>query len=169
MIDETTPLVHHTRDWAAISFYRNPDCVPEDFNLLGFFDAPRAFDCVLTVEGFEIWRHGPWAGDPAPIQTESFGLGAVPIWFVPWGELERAIGESGAPGEKHLMLGELEDLSSLLKGSASYFRETLHPSQPGRQTKTQIVARGTLEDGRAFFFQVSETNNQLKHVSIEFK
>jgi len=109
-------LVHNDGKWAAISFYRQPSCVPEDFNLLDFFDAPGAFDCELTVEGFEIWRNGPEAGDSAPIQTVSFGLGAVPVWFVRSDELE-----------------------------------------------------GEVADGRAFFFQVKETHNQLKHVSIHFK
>jgi len=46
-----------------------------------------------------------------------------------------------ADGE--LTIAELGRLSTLRKGSASYFKETLHPSQPGRNTKTQIVAKGT--------------------------
>jgi hypothetical protein len=31
--------------WAAIVFYRLPECVPQDFNLLRFFDPPRGFEC----------------------------------------------------------------------------------------------------------------------------
>jgi hypothetical protein len=156
------PLVHHTADWAAITFYRDTACIPSDFNLLDFFDAPRAFGCPLTVEGFEIWRKGPWAGDLSPIQTLSYGLGAVPVWFVEWDELQEAMGDG------MLTLAELESLSSLVKGSAYYFKETLHPSQGARQTKTEITARGTLEAGDSFFFQVEETHSQLKHVTIEF-
>lgn len=165
-LSEAPALVHHTEKWAAITFYRTPSCVPAGFNLLDFFDAPGAFDCTLTVEGFEIWRNGPLAGDLSPIQTESFGLGAVPIWFVDWDQLQDAM-------EGGLTMTELAALPSLRIGSASFFKETLHPSGGAQRTKTQIVARGTwsaVEDGSgAFFFQVEETNNQLKHVAIEFK
>jgi len=156
------PLVHNDGQWAAITFYRDPETVPADFNLLDFFDAPRAFDSPLTVEGFEIWRNGPSAGDQSPIQVVSYGLGAVPIWFVDWSELQTAMVGG-------LTVGELASLPSLKRGSAVYFKETLHPYQEGRQTKTEIVARGTLGDSGSFFFQVEETHNQLKHVKIEFK
>jgi hypothetical protein len=38
------------REWAAIAFYRPPACVPDDFNLLDFFD-PNAMDCPsVTVQ-----------------------------------------------------------------------------------------------------------------------
>jgi hypothetical protein len=156
-------LVHNDGKWAAISFYRQPACVPADFNLLAFFDAPRAFGCELTVEGFEIWRNGPWAGDVSPIQVASFGVGAVPVWFVRSYELEAAV-DDGV-----LTMAELEGCASLRKGLASSFKETLHPLGGARQTKTQIVARGSLEDGGAFLFQVEETHTQLKHVLIQFK
>ncbi len=155
-------LVHNDGVWAAITFYRDPECVPGDFNLLDFFDAPRAFGCTLTVEGFEIWRNGPWAGDSGPIQTVSYGLGNVPIWFVEMSDLESAISDGV------LTVGELEGLPSLMKGSALFFRETLHPSNAAQQTKTQIVAQGILDEGGSFFLQVEETHNELKHVKIQF-
>jgi hypothetical protein len=155
-------LVHNDGKWAAISFYRDPSCVPEDFNLLDFFDAPRAFGCELTVQGFEIWRNGPWAGDAGPIQAVSFGLGGVPIWFVRMDELDEAVADG------MLTLAELESCATLRKGLAASFKETLHPFGIAKQTKTEIVARGTLAGGEAFFFQVEETHNQLKHVSIRF-
>lgn len=158
-------LVHTDGDWAAITFYRDPETVPGDFNLLDFFDAPRAFDSPLTVEGFEIWRIAPWleGADEAPIQVMSFGLGAVPICFVTMTDLRNALLDDV------LTVDELLSLSSLKKGSAVYFKETLHPSQAAQQTKTQIVAKGTLDHGGSFFFQVEETHDQLKHVKIQFK
>ena len=156
-------LVHNDGRWAAISFFRQPSCVPEDFDLLDFFDAPRAFGCELTMEGFEIWRNGPWAGDVSPIQTVSFGLGAVPIWFVRVDELE------GALADDELTVTELEGCATLRKGLATYFKETLHPSGGAQQTKTEVVARGTLASGDAFLFQAEETHNELKHVLIRFK
>jgi hypothetical protein len=156
-------LVHNDGQWAAITFYRQPSCVPPDFDLLDFFDAPRAFGCWLTVEGFEIWRHGPAAGDLGPIQTVSFGLGEVPIWFVETAELQDKVADDV------LTLGELEGCATLRKGVASSFKETLHPYQIARQTKLQIVARGALPDGGTFFLQVEETHLQPKHVSIQFR
>jgi hypothetical protein len=149
--------------WAAVVFFRQPSCVPEDFNLLDFFDVPRVFGCELTVEGFEIWRNGPSAGDVAPIQAVSFGLGAVPVWFVSAAELQDKVGDGV------LTIGELEECRSLQMGSASYFKETLHPSGGARQSKVQIVARGALPSGDTFFLQVEATHNQLKHVSIQFR
>lgn len=156
-------LVHNDGTWAAITFYRDPECVPADFNLLDFFDAPRTFECTLTVEGFEICRNGPWAGDMSPIQTVSYGLGAVPIWFVELSEPQPAINDGV------LTVSELVSLSSLEKGSAVFFKETLHPFQSAQQTKTQIVAQGILDAGGSFFFQAEETHNQLKHVRIQFR
>jgi len=156
-------FVHNDGEWAGITFYREASCVPEDFNLLDFFDAPRAFSCGLTVEGFEIWRNGPLAGDGGPIQTVSFGLGAVPIWFVRVDELE------GALADDVLTVAELEACVTLRKGLATYFKETLHPSQGAQQTKTEVVARGTLPSGEAFLFQAEETHVELKHVLIRFK
>ncbi len=163
---ETLPngevLIHNDGKWAAITFYRDPATVPTDFNLLNFFDAPRAFDSPMTVEGFEIWRNGP-SEDAAPIQTVSYGLGAVPIWFVEMSYLEPAVADGS------LDMIELESLPTLIKGSAIFFKETLHPANgPAPQTKTQIVAEGLLQNGHSFFFQVEETHNQLKHVTIQF-
>jgi hypothetical protein len=155
-------FAHNDGVWAAITFYRGPSCVPADFNLLDFFDAPRAFGCELTVEGFEIWRNGPWAGDAGPIQTVSYGLGAVPIWFVRVSELEDAL-DDGV-----LTVGELEHCASLQQGAASFFKETLHPAGIARQTNLQLVARGALPSGGTFFFQAEETHFRLKHVVIQF-
>ncbi|MBP1596987.1 MAG: hypothetical protein H6Q05_2364 [Acidobacteria bacterium] len=163
-------LVHNDGEWAAITFYRDPAIVPADFNLLDFFDPgldimSDAARESLTVEGFEIWRIAPWepGADSAPIQEHSFGLGAVPIWFVKMGELEDAYSDGA------LYMTEMESLPSLNKGSAVYFKETLHPSQAAQQTKTQVVAKGTLDQGGSFLFQVEETHDELKHVVIQFK
>ena len=50
--------------WAIIAFYRDPACIPADFNLLTFFDAPAAFGCPHTVEGFTLWYGEAFAGAP---------------------------------------------------------------------------------------------------------
>lgn len=74
-------FVIHDDTTAAIAFYRDPSCVPLTFNLLNLFDAPRAFGCPLTVDGFDVWKNGPPPVDQGPIQSETRGLGAVPVWF----------------------------------------------------------------------------------------
>lgn len=155
--------VFHTDEWAAIPFYRPPECVPADFNLLDFFDVPGAFACnPMTIEQSTIWKHGPET-DPAPIHARSFGLGAVPIWFVSWPALQAA----AADGE--LTIGELSALPSLLVGSASFYSETLHPSEAAQVPLTVIVARGWLEEGHAFRLQgVGSQAAELIHVRIEF-
>jgi len=156
-------LIHHTEEWAAIAFYRDPSCVPLDFNLLDLFDAPRAFGCALTVHGFESWKNGPSQGDMAPIQSKLQGDGAVPIWFVRWNELQAAVADDV------LTIGELESLPSFLEGYATFFEETLHPMGGAQQTMLEIIAYGLLEDGRSFEYKVTEVKGTLKHVTIEFK
>lgn len=123
--------------WAAIVFYRLPECVPPDFNLLLLFDAPRAFACPLTVRGFEIWKNGPppQSADAGPIQTESRGLGAVPIWFVKWSELQTAIADGT------LTVPELWKIPSLRIGTASFYQEGLRPLRGAQH--------GSLETRRA--------------------
>ncbi len=54
----------HADEWAVMPFYRLPTCVPEDFNLMAFFDVPTAFGCPLTVSGHEVWDNGPGRSPP---------------------------------------------------------------------------------------------------------
>jgi hypothetical protein len=158
-------LVHHTEEWAAIAFYRDPACVPPNFNLLLFidFNVPRAFSCPLTVEGFEVWKNGPPPVDMAPVQSKLTGLGAVAIWFVAWPELQAALADG------KLSKSELLAMSSLQVGTATYFKETLHPFGGAEQSALEIVALGTLPDGRTFQYQAAEAAGELRHVRIEFK
>jgi len=157
--------VFHTEEWAVIPFYRPPGCVPASFNLLDFFDIPGAFFCgPQTVQTATIWRNGPGIDD-APIMAKSRGLGEMPVWFVRWPELEAAI----ADGE--LTIGDLEGLPSLLVGTASFYTETLHPSQAAQVPLTVFVARGTLEEGGSFQAQATRSGGagRLTHVRIAFR
>ena len=131
--------VFHTGQWAAVPFYRLPTCVPEDFNLMTFFDVPRAFGCPLTVSGHEVWDNGP-GQEPAPNLAVTRGTG-VPVWFASWPEIE------GAMSEGVLTIGELSGLDSLVTGTADRYQEVLRPGE-----LTVINARGTLSDGRSFRF-----------------
>ena len=145
--------------WAAIAFYRDPACVPANFNLLQFFDVPGAFGCALTIAGFEIWQNGPGL-DPAPIQVNSHGTGAVPIWFVSVSELTAAMADGV------LTITELAALPSRQIGYADQFREVLHPSETGRNAKLTMTASGELTDGRSFRLQFSAAANRQRHTRI---
>ena len=83
----------HTEELAVVFFYRSPDCVPADFNLLDSFDVtpafpggpPRPFLCGLQIEGRALW-HSP--DDPFPALQFFHGLGAVRPAVAPdWGGL----------------------------------------------------------------------------------
>jgi hypothetical protein len=105
-------------EWAAIPFYRDPACVPADFNLVVQVDVPRAFGCVSTVEGYLIFptspdvtafhfhAQGPVEGFPLPT-----------VYFVKYAELLAAI-EDGV-----LSIGELQALPSVKTGRATFFQD----------------------------------------------
>jgi hypothetical protein len=157
--------IFHDGELAVIPLYRPSTCIPADFNLLDFFDVPGAFFCQpQTVETATIWKSGP-PGDPAPIHAKSRGLGAVPVWFVSWPELEAAMADGV------LTIGELESLPSLLKGTASFFTETLHPDEAAKVGLLTFVARGVMEDGRTFLVQGTRNGGVggQTHLGITFR
>ncbi len=135
--------------WAAIVFYRDPACVPDDFNLGRFFHlpgpgGPGAFGCRLLVEGHEIWQNGPRT-DPAPIYVRTRNaVPDLPVWFVAWDEL-RPILESG-----QVFIGDIEALSSLVRGSARWFEEALYPNGSADVPGITLRAEGNLENGGVF-------------------
>lgn len=157
----------HTEEWAVVPFYRDPECVPDSFNLLNLFDVPGAFSCPLTVEGFVIWENGPPPQDQAPIHQELRESGPVPMWFVSWPELEAAMADGV------LTIVELEALPSLQVGYGDFFHETLHPVQGAQRGHIQMTARGTLEDGRTFQVHVTSTEGSeeqgTQHLAIRVR
>jgi hypothetical protein len=159
--------IYHTDDWAAIVFYRPPACIPEDFNLLDFFDIPRVFDCnPPTTDGFAIWGHGPGI-DSAPMLVELHGLGAVPVWFVRWPALQAALADDV------VTIAELASLQPLV-GSASSYHETLRPSEAVTVSTITFNARGTLTDGRSFQLQATAltptpSTTRYVHTRIVFR
>ena len=153
--------IYHTDEWAAIVFYRPPECVPDDFDLLDFYDF-SAFDCAPpTTDGFFIWSGEPWLS--APIQIHLHGLGAVPVWFVSWPELQDAIADDS------LTMPELEGMPSLLTGSASFYKETLHPTGGAQIPMINFVAHGSLESGQSFKVHVTLVTVSVTHVQIAFR
>lgn len=164
-INNFSPHVLDNGEWAAIYFYRDPNCVPADFNLLTFFDF-AAFGCPLQVEGFDLWEVEPLSGPPKI--AISSGTGAVPVWFVPVGVLNRAI-QDGV-----LTIGELAGLEGLLVGTADHFNEMHHPTPElgiGGHPNPKIImnAHGQLEDGRRFDLHITWLIGELQVVRIQFQ
>ena len=160
------PFVIQDGTWAAIVFYRLPQCVPSGFNLLDLFDVPGAFGCPLTVRGFEVWKNGPPPVDSAPIQVEMRGLGAVPIWFVRWSVLQAAIADGA------LTVPDLFAMASLRIGSASFYQESVRPLGGAKKGSLQIVAHGLLEDGTSFQLELASVEGQpdlISSVKISFR
>lgn len=152
--------IYHNDDWAVVVFYRPPSCVPDAFNLLEFYDmaALEAPDCPLTVDGIFIWDE-PWE-QPALINLH--GLGAVPVWFVSWDEMQDAV-EDGS-----LTIGELSALPSLMEGSASFYHEMLQP-YPTVKGKIEYGAKGSLTDGRSFQVHVTWIGVHEMRVDIKIR
>lgn len=167
--------VPNDRQWAAIVFYRDPDCVPPHFNLGDFFDLPGpqglgAFACPLLIEGHELWAN-PSSSDIAPRYV--FSRNAVPklpVWFVRWDELSEQFETGG------ITMTDLRMMDSLIKGYASWFEEQLYPNGfPGRtggadEPGISMRASGRLEDGRAFSLSWDYAEfGEIDEVSILFR
>ena len=148
--------IFHDDQWVAIPFYRDPACVPADFNLLLLVDFTpdpvyglRPFGCALAVEGFELWLNGPGI-DPAPIHSRLRAIDAVEIWFVSWPALSLEVQDG------QLTIGELGSMPSLRRGTATLFSERLHP-YPAKAPGIALEALGYTDDGARFLFHVVAT------------
>jgi len=151
-------VIYTDGEWVAVVFYRPPDCIPVDFNLLDFFDFENAWGCLPgTTEGFAVVRD-PTTNDP-PVQQVLHGLGAVPVWFVSLAEYEQAIADDV------LIIGELSSLSSLQMGYASFYQEVLHP-MGGPSHHLEYNANGTLESSLRFRVHVVFTE---AHFDVRIK
>lgn len=144
-------------EWVTVVFYRPPECIPSNFNLLDFFDFADTWSCLPpTTDGFTIWGDGT-----APIQQELHGLGSVPVWFVSLVDYQLAVADDV------LTIGELASLLSLKTGSASFYQETLHPLGGARRNHLEYNAHGTLADGASFRVHVVHTEANL-NANIKF-
>lgn len=137
-------------NWAALVFYRDPDCIPANFDLGQFFDPPGpgglgAFNCPILTEGLELWENGPGAGDAAPLYARSRNATpGLPIWFVASSEIQPFI-DSG-----HVFIDDIVSLPSLIRGSARWYEEALYPSEAAPDPSITMRAEGRLETGGRF-------------------
>jgi hypothetical protein len=151
--------------WAVIAFYRDPTCVPDNFNLLLFFDPPAAFGCPLTVEGYALYEPDAYPMG-APKVSHATGTGAVPIWLVPADVLLAAVADGV------LDMVELQGLAGLLMGYAAQFNELLqplpHPVFGGGHPNPKLIqtAHGTLLDGRRFHYDLTSIDGQVKSIGL---
>jgi hypothetical protein len=156
-------------EWVAIVFYRDPNCVPDDFNLNQFFDfpsetGPGAFGCQPpTTNVTEHWVSGPET-DPAPVISEMSGRGAVPVWFFSRADIDTANSDGV------VTITELEGLASRHVGSATTFTEYLKPTQSNTAPLIRFMAEGMLEEGGDFLVDVSYGDPDMSdHTTIEIE
>lgn len=162
-VTSTLNQFFHADGWLAIPFYRDPGCLPPDFNMLELFDFPGpdglgAFACPLLMRGFMLIEPDAPLGT-FPRQVVLHGSG-VPFWFVDWNEFQAA----AMDGE--VTIGELAALGPVT-GLADRYHETLKP----REGEHVIVidARGTLEDGRTFQFSVMHLEDRTRSIHVSFR
>jgi hypothetical protein len=79
--------------YIPIPFYRDPSCVPQDFNLLAFYHfpgpaGPGAFACAGTMTGTMLIEPDAPLGT-FPRQVNLAGTN-VPFWFVPAAQFDAA-------------------------------------------------------------------------------
>lgn len=164
-IEPVPPHIYEDGEWAVFVFYRDPGCIRPDFNLLDFFDPPAAFGCASMVSGQSTWADEIGVG--APKQVTMSGNGAVPVWLVPVAVARDAVADGT------LTIGELEGLPGLVQGIATHLREVLMPHPLPRflgggghaNPKLTLVARGALEDGRSFHYQLNRDDYGELHTS----
>jgi len=146
----------------AIPVYRDPACIPADFNLFQFFDPPSpagpgAFACPLLASGtFLIEPDAPQG--TLPIQINS--TGPVQFWFVDHDEFVERTADGTLPMAR--LAGEF---TSLRIGVADHFREMLRPRfEPEHQVV--ISASGRLADGGRFQVNVNHRGSTLRAISL---
>jgi hypothetical protein len=138
--------------WTALVFYRDPECIPPNFDLGQFFDfpgpgGPGAYGCPSLTEGFYLYL----GRTPDPTTPPNYSLlrnvtPALPIWFVGSAELDRLLARGG------FTIGELAALPSLVRGRGWHFEEKLYPGGVNPEPGITMSARGRLETGGQFSF-----------------
>jgi hypothetical protein len=149
----------HDGEYVAMPFYREPDCVPADFNLLEAFHfpgpaGPGSFGCNLLVEGRFLIEPG---APPGTFPLQVITSGAAEVWFVSYGDFQNA----AADGD--FTMAELLALSPM-RGVARRFHEMLAPRLENHHVV--ITSDGELEDGRRFRFNVNHRHDRIQSIQI---
>lgn len=143
----------------VIPFYRNPECVPDSFNLLNYYDPPVAFSCELTVAGRFVTEKDV-DEDTFPIMAHTEGV-QVPIWIVDWPVFENKL-ESGS-----VTMTNLRAMNPTM-GIANRFEEYLSPRMNEHQVILEAV--GTIFDtGEEFTFRLTHRADLIEEIFLEIK
>lgn len=160
-----TPIMNEifrVDEWLVIPFYRDPGCIPADFNLLELYHfpgeaGPGAFACPLVVRG-SFLTEADASPTTFPRQVTLEGTN-VPLWLVPYAAFEHAAADG------ILTITELRALAPI-EATARQFHELLMPRMDDH--RIVISAAGTLEDGRAFSFHVTHLQDVTRSISLRF-
>ncbi|GEM_PF-753193 len=146
----------------AIPVYRDPACIPADFNLFQIYDLPSpagpgAFACPPIVEGeYLIEANAPFGQIPFQVHIRRGGQ----IWFVDHDEFMARTADGVLPWGR--LAGEF---TSLRIGMPDHFSELLRPrGEPEHQVI--IASRGRLEDGSRFQFNVNHRGSEIRSITI---
>lgn len=137
-------------EWVAVVFYRDPDCIPLDFDLGQFFHfpgpgGPGAFGCQLLTEGMELWANGPDMGDMAPVYMRARNaVPDLPIWFIDRDEFDQELADGS------VFINDLVALPSLIRARAWWFEEYINPTGGAADPALSLRANGRLESGGRF-------------------
>ena len=141
----------------VIPFYRNPECVPDSFNLLNYYDPPVAFSCELTVAGRFVTEKEA-EENTFPIMAHTEGV-QVPIWIVDWSVFQNQM-ESGS-----VTMADLKAMNPTM-GVANQFEEYLSPRINEHQVIMEAV--GTIFDtGEEFTFRLTHRADQIEDIFLK--
>lgn len=144
-------------DQLVIPFYRNPECIPETFNLLNYYDPPVAFGCDLMVGGQFVIEQNAEEG-AFPIMAYTTGE-SVPFWIVEWSKFQPYIEEGS------ITIAQIEALNPI-KAAAEKFEEYLSPRMA--EHRVIIEAEGKIPaTGQSFSFSLVHSADEIKSVSLD--
>ncbi len=145
-----------TENLLVIPFYRDTDCIREDFNFLDYYDPPVAFGCELNVEGKFVIENDAEEGS-FPIMAHTQGT-QVSLWIVDWHEFQALL------ENESVTLPELEALNPV-KAVAQQYEEYLSPRF--HEHEVVIEAQGIiLNSDQQFTFNLTHREDQIETITL---
>jgi hypothetical protein len=143
----------------VIPFYRDPECIRNDFNFLTYYDPPIAFGCELTVKGkFVIEADAEQGTFPIMAHTEG---NQVPVWIVDWAGFQELI------ENESVTLPNIEVLNPI-KGVAQQYEEYL--SSRMNEHEVIIEASGKIpRTGQQFTFSITHREDRIERISFNIE
>lgn len=143
----------------VIPFYRDPECIRDDFNFLTYYDPPVAFGCELTVEGKFVIEQDAEEGT-FPIMALTEGT-LVPVWIIDWLEFQVLI------ETESVTRSDIEALNPI-KGVAQQYVEYLSPRM--NEHEVIIEAGGTITGtGQQFTFVLTHRGDQIESILLDLE